>query len=300
MNRAGKIHALLSTARIANVPSVVCNVWVGVAAAWMMDPTGYSHVAACCLALAGILLYISGNFLNDWMDCGWDRKHRPERALPSGLFTPSAYLVAGALLAVFGLAAAFSVSQAAGAVAAAIVLCVVVYTWIHKETAWSVIPMGLCRALLPVMGVVGFSQSFLAFAILTGLALFCYIVGLSLSARSEAVAHASRLNKSISLVLFILAPCWVMVTLGWVGECSWKTVVAPIVYFGWIAMAMTWFRRPVSRHVSALLAGIPLLDWIFLMPFFSASFPSFGIACVLIPPIAFLAALFLQRLAPAT
>lgn len=299
MNGAGKIHALLSTARIANVPSVVCNVWVGVAAAWMINPANYSHVAAGCLALAGILLYISGNFLNDWMDRGWDRKHRPERALPSGLFTPSAYLAAGVLLAAFGLAAAFSVSQAAGGLAAAIVLCVVVYTWIHKRTAWSVIPMGLCRAMLPAMGAAGFSSGG-NFVIFTGLALFCYIVGLSLSARSEAVAHASRLNKCISLVLLILAPCWVMLTLGWIGEYSWKTVAAPIVYFGWIAMTMTWFRKPVSRHVSALLAGIPLLDWIFLLPLFSASFPSFGIACVLIPPIAFIAALFLQRLAPAT
>ena len=30
MNRSGKLHALLATARVANVPSVVSNVWVGV------------------------------------------------------------------------------------------------------------------------------------------------------------------------------------------------------------------------------------------------------------------------------
>ena len=30
MNRSGKIHALLSTARVANIPSVVSTVWLGV------------------------------------------------------------------------------------------------------------------------------------------------------------------------------------------------------------------------------------------------------------------------------
>ena len=30
MNRSGKLHALLSTARVANIPSVVSNVWLGV------------------------------------------------------------------------------------------------------------------------------------------------------------------------------------------------------------------------------------------------------------------------------
>jgi 4-hydroxybenzoate polyprenyltransferase len=299
MNRAGKLHALLSTARIANVPSVVCNVWVGVAAAWMMHPAGFSYWNAGRLAFAGVFLYISGNFLNDWMDRDWDRSRRPERALPSGLFTPSAYLAAGVLLAVLGLALAFSVSQGAGRVAAAIIVCVVIYTWIHKQTAWSVIPMGLCRALLPAMGADGFSQSW-NFSTLTGLALFCYIVGLSLSARSEAVVDSSRINKFLSLVLFILAPSWVTVTWCLVDECSWKMIAALMAYLVWIALAVSWFRKPVSRHVSALLAGIPLLDWIFLLPLLTASFSSFGLACAFIPPVAFISALLLQRLAPAT
>jgi hypothetical protein len=61
----------------------------------------------------------------------------------------------------------------------------------------------------------------------------------------------------------------------------------------------------VSRHVSRLLAGIPLIDWMALLPL---SLPSlamtgtlpFTAACLFVPPLAFVSALLLQRLAPAT
>jgi hypothetical protein len=59
--------------------------------------------------------------------------------------------------------------------------------------------------------------------------------------------------------------------------------------------------------VSRLLAGIPLVDWIALLPvamtFMSNSREGawpMALACFLIPPLAFLSALLLQRLAPAT
>jgi len=101
-------------------------------------------------------------------------------------------------------------------------------------------------------------------------------------------------------VLFILAPAWVTVRWYLVDEFSWKMIAALMAYLVWIALAVSWFRQPISRHVSALLAGIPLLDWIFLLPLLTASFFSFGITSALIPPVAFISALLLQRLAPAT
>ncbi|MEO5716834.1 MAG: UbiA family prenyltransferase, partial [Luteolibacter sp.] len=99
MNRSGKLHALFATARIANVPSVVSNVWLGVALGIAINtPMGegqsgpgipWSHVIL--LMTAGICLYVGGNFLNDWMDRRWDSENRPERALPRGLFKPETY-----------------------------------------------------------------------------------------------------------------------------------------------------------------------------------------------------------------
>jgi hypothetical protein len=61
-------------------------------------------------------------------------------------------------------------------------------------------------------------------------------------------------------------------------------------------------RKPVSVHVSSLLAGIPLVDWMVLLPISLSlgSWNPFAIACFAIPPLAFISALLLQRLAPAT
>lgn len=317
MNRSGKLHALLSTARVANVPSVVSNVWVGVVAAHfaaMLDSdvpmiVRVSFWETSRLALAGIFLYVSGNFLNDWKDLDWDRVKRPERALPAGLFHPQVYLAVAVLLAVLGMSLAASVNGFAAVVAVAIVLSVVVYTWCHKKTAWSVIPMGICRALLPVMGVAGISQTGegphapsmlwqLAFGI--GLAVFCYIVGLSLSARSESVDVSSRENKILSVLFLIFAPLLMMIPGYLTNDHRWILFIAPMAYLGWIGMAMSRFRKPVSRHVSALLAGIPLVDWIFLLPLAVGTLTSFSLACLIVPPLAFISALLLQRLAPAT
>jgi hypothetical protein len=75
----------------------------------------------------------------------------------------------------------------------------------------------------------------------------------------------------------------------------------------WLTLGLTLHRKPVSRHVSSLLAGIPLVDAMALLPLAltlaSGAAPwssPFGSACFAVPPLAFLAALFLQRLAPAT
>ena len=76
----------------------------------------------------------------------------------------------------------------------------------------------------------------------------------------------------------------------------------------WLTLSLTRFRRPVPRFVSALLAGIPLIDFIAALPLATAlAVPDAGIhqqpmllATVLGPWLAFGSALLLQKVAPAT
>lgn len=319
MNRSGKLHALLSTARVANIPSVVSNVWVGVVIAVISTKLDMDYCPidvvrvweACRLMLAGIFLYVSGNFFNDWMDRDWDAGNRPERALPAGMFNPVLYLAVALLLAVLGMAAAASVSLSAALVAAMIVVCVAVYTWVHKKTVWSVIPMGLCRALLPVMGAAGMAETISASSLsaavraagMPAIALFCYIAGLSLVARAESLpGKARRPSKGLFMVPVALALFGFVQAVG----NSWLMLVGIVPYALWIAFCDGVRLMKVFRFVSFLLAGIPLVDWIFLLPVGCLALHSngladpFGVACVLIPPLAVVAALLLQRLAPAT
>ena len=176
------------------------------------------------------------------------------------------------------------------AVAAAIMVFVLIYTAIHKRSAWSVIPMGLCRALLPALGFLGCLESTDTTDIAVGLALgyplFCYIAGLSLSARSTN--HLSWLPGTLFAISGLSASALAHYIFGGMPG----VYAALAVYALWVFSSSRRFRKSASSHVSALLAGIPLVDWIFILPA--------GHGFIWVPPLAFLAGIALQKLAPAT
>ena len=64
-------------------------------------------------------------------------------------------------------------------------------------------------------------------------------------------------------------------------------------------------RYHIAARVSALLAGIPLADWILLLPMClvvpnAVSDTAAADICLWLPPMAFIAGRLLQRIAPAT
>ncbi len=301
-------RALAASARLANVPSVAGNVFLGAALATLAGWSGTAqalYVSIVLLVWSGVFLYLAGNFLNDWADRSWDEIHRRERALPSGLFTPRTYFFAACAFGLLGLCTAAVVRPQCLIVASMIVIAIVIYTWSHKWAAWSVIPMGSCRALLPVLGFAGFAapQGFPIALIACACGLFFHIVGLSLSARSESMATAPTGLLRFARWLFLPAALS-MFFASWVGlVCPLEVSLFGIFpYALWIGLCLTVFRKPVHRHVSNLLAGIPLADWIVLLPLaLTAAAPgTMALACLIGPPCAFLASKALQRLAPAT
>ncbi len=304
MKPGTKIHALLSTARIANVPSVVSNLGVGVLLGSVEAGADFSWPWP--LMVAAVLFYISGNFLNDWQDREWDRENRPERALPKGMFSANAYLAVAVVGAVVGLALAATYGLGALLVSGILGWLIWLYTKIHKKAAWAVIPMGLCRACLPLLGYVAMRDGIAGPTLFPAAALLIYIVALSLSARCESlpdVPEGMRLRSRAMLVgsglIAAALPVLLSPSLGWIG----------LLAFGlWLVMCLTKFASPVPAHVSALLAGIPLVDWVTLLPMafiwlrlerVVATDPMFLVA-VLLPPLAFVSGRALQRIAPAT
>lgn len=322
-----RFRALLATLRIANAPSVVSNVWLGYVVGCMAwsDPlfsadAGFRQIAPF---LASLCLYFAGNLANDWFDRDWDRARRPERALPSGQFQPAAYLAAALLIGSLGLVFAFYTGRWSGVSAVVIAGFVTLYTWTHKRSPWSVIPMGLCRAGLYLLGyascatIAGEIQHPARNAVqgeypilLTGMllclcsGLLAYIAGLSMSARYESMTEPPRgplvISRALLVypllampgVLFLLQQPW-----GWLGM---------IPYGIWLALCLTCYRRPIPAHVSALLAGIPLVDALLLLPvaaiakeegFFGPDAHGWIAG---IPLAAFILGRLLQRVAPAT
>ena len=315
MRLSRKLHALAATARIANIPSVVGNVWLGVALGSMAGGNfsqGHAWVIAATLGVIGACLYLAGNFLNDWADRGWDAVHRPERALPQGLFAPRFYLSVAVACGLLGVLSAAALRCQCLVVALVIVACVVLYTRFHKHCAWAVIPMGLCRALLPVLGFVGVAgRDTQAAGLLTALTasafgLLFHIVGLSLSARIESLAAGPQPRARKSGRFGFAGGAAAMFGAAYLGLSLPLTtcLLGLLPYALWMALCLTCFRRPVSRHVSNLLVGIPLVDWIVLLPLALAQgahgWSALAATSLWLPPLALVLGKLLQRVAPAT
>lgn len=300
-----KLRALAATARVANIPSVVSNTFLGLLAGYYIWPPKPQSLLLLGL-ISPILLYVAGNFLNDWCDRTWDQRHRPERALPRGLFKPISYLIAASSLILAALISSYTISVDSVVVAAFITASIFIYTWSHKKSSWSVIPMGLCRGFLPIYGYTIFRPITTTpdIPILISIGLFCYILGLSLSARTESIANPSKFYVMASRLFFLVPPSLILAYYGSNTSIPFHyALLGSVPFIGWILLCLTKFRSPVPRHVSNLLAGIPFIDWLVLLPMgllYLISGDSFGLTFILVPPIAVVLGKALQRYAPAT
>lgn len=309
-----KFQAWLATARIANVPSVVSNVWLGVAlGAWSSGIRDSALLLkyGAVLSLSGVLLYIGGNFFNDWHDREWDAKHRPERALPQGVFQPLNYLWASLRFIGLGLVCAALAGQRPMIVAMAIAALIVIYTRWHKKAVWPVVPMGLCRGLLPVMGFFAvvdapITADIASFIGLHAGGLFCYIMGLSLTARYESIPNPPTAHKVMARVLLFL-PVPLMAA-SWVKAAPLHTLIGLLPFLAW-TLPLLLRRHAVPVMVSGFLAGIPLVEWIASCALAFALLPagsgmSFGeplsINTLVLPALAFMTGRRLQAVASAT
>ncbi len=318
MRRSPHLQALAATARIANIPSVVSNVWLGIALGSLANhdlASGHVWARTAALVVAGTCLYLAGNFANDWADREWDGVHRPERALPQGLFQPRLYSVVAVVCALLGVSVAAAVDCGCLLVALLIGVSIGTYTRWHKRSAWAVIPLGLCRAMLPVLGFFGalvpgpggggsVPGGLVAVLMVATSGLFLHIVGLSLSARREAFVGprgramelAGWVFPVVGLAMWIAAYQGLRLPLG-------LSFVGVVPYALWVVVCLTVFRQPVPVHVSNLLAGIPLVDWIVLLPLAlagSAVGAPIAPVCLVLPPVAFVLGKGMQRLAAAT
>lgn len=300
MNAKEKIYALLATARIANVPSACSNLGAGV----FLAASG--NTWPWLLSLSAILFYISGNFLNDWWDRKWDSTHRPERALPRGLFSANTYLYTAIIGFSSGLllSSLYGISTLIGSIV--LITFILFYTIIHKRTPLSVIPMGICRACLPLLGYLAVSHSLTSEILFPSLALFLYIGSLSISARWESKSAISSKNRIFpAFLLFASGVVAAIPILSDYPEIGW---IGLLPFVLWVSLALTKYRSPIPAHVSALLAGIPLIDWIALLPMaflllvqkkLTVLEPQF-LAILLLSPICFIFGRTLQKIAPAT
>lgn len=196
-------RAWFDLARAGNFPSVWSNV---LAALVLSSPPGYAWPALgpwLLATLAATLSYAGGTTLNDVADLAFDRRHRPERALPSGVVSRRAATCVGALQLAAGFTLFVVALDASALWASLLVVVIVSYDWLHKLWAGSVLLMAACRAFLGLT-VASLPGHVLSTALLVWVGLLSvYIVTVTLLARAEYKpgAPAARLGRWVGRLL---------------------------------------------------------------------------------------------------
>jgi len=274
---------------VSNLPTVWTNVLAGVILAG--GTVSDARLPALLVALS--LSYVGGMYLNDWFDRAIDSKERPERPIPAGEVAGGTVLVAGMAMLAASVALLVWVGYGFGAGTewraplAGLILAVVIvfYDWRHKGDPLSPVVMGVCRLLVYV--VAGYSvaesppnQLWWAAALL-----FCYLIGLTYVAKQETLGAV----RNIWPLGFLALPLAYAAQAAFDGGLS---AVLSVAFTAWVVYALhfLWRRRPgdVPRAVVSLIAGISLLDALFV-----ATFGSSPLALVAVA--AFLLTLALQR-----
>ena len=248
-------------ARISNLPTA----WTNVTAAWLIAGGGLLDVRLAWLILAGSLLYTGGMILNDAADVKFDREHRKERPIPSGQVSLRAAWVVSIVMLLTGATIA-AVTGASPKITAFLVGGIVLYDLYHKQWTGSVIIMGACRALLYLMAasaVVPFNPTGPMLALPYAVALGCYIVGITLSARLEHKKGALPVPMLMLAFALLYTPAIVCaIRFSSAGGSPWLVLVLG-VFALLVAYATHTLRKggaAIGSAVGWLLAGIVVVD----------------------------------------
>lgn len=281
-------ETILKLGRVSNLPTVWSNTLAGVVLAGV-SPFNWNILT---LTLAMTLSYIGGMFLNDAFDRKIDAKERPERPIPSGqlkaaeVFSAGFTLLAGAVF--FTALAAYAWgSSVLVATVLAILLCgaIVLYNAWHKNNPLSPIIMGCCRMLVYLCAAFTATKTPSTMVFFGAIVMLAYLIGLTYVAKQENLGQV----KNLWPVACIAVP-------GLFGVFSALTdtqVWIPLIAFNaWVIYCLYLIKRKqagdIPKAVVSMIAGIALVDAIFIASMSSLAIMGFAV-------VAFLLTLFLQR-----
>jgi 4-hydroxybenzoate polyprenyltransferase len=279
----------LRLGRVSNLPTVWTN---GLAGAVLAGGDPWQPAMAVALGALS-LFYCGGMYLNDAFDRGIDARERPGRPIPAGLVAAETVFAAGFGMILGGLALLLLATRMAGgsvsgAMLAGIALggAILLYDAWHKGNPLGPVLMGACRVLAYLCAGLAVAGAVPAALLAACAVALCYLIGLTYIAKQETLGRVANLWP----LLFLLAPlpygAWALTQAGWAGAA----VLLGIVAWTGLALALLWRRRrgDIPRAVVALIAGIALLDALFLLAGGAPGAALLALAC-------FGATLLLQR-----
>jgi hypothetical protein len=269
----------LRLGRVSNLPTVWTNVCAGV----VLSGAAMTTQLTLLLIVSLSLFYIGGMFLNDAFDERFDRREQPYRPIPAGQVASATVFGYGFGLLVLGLVILFVIGYAmpsgsgwrapgAGALLAAII---VLYDAWHKANPIGPLIMGLCRLLVYLIAGLAAAGALSEQVLFAGVVSLCYLIGLTYVAKQESLR---RINNVWPL-LFLAVPFAYGLPF---AIASPAALLLYLLLLAAVICALMFLFRPAApdvRHaIMLLIAGISLLDGLFIAGHGAPLFASAGIA----------------------
>lgn len=252
--RQNYFRALLVLGRVSNLPTV----WSNCFAAWLLSGGG-TVGGLILLWAAASCLYIGGMYLNDAFDVDFDRQHRKERPIPSGIISLAEVWGYGIGWLVLGTVMMFFFGWPTAVLTIWLVFFILLYDGVHKVIAFSPVLMAICRFFLFLAAASTGDAGVTGSALWTSIALACYITGLSYVARAESTRGPLRYWPCLLMAAPLL--------LSWIvnqGDYKTRGLILSAILALWIIRSLRFTfwtaQKNVGRTVSFLLAGIVLVD----------------------------------------
>ena len=245
------LQTFLKLGRVSNLPTVWTN---AIAGAVLAGVTPLTEILVVGLALT--LFYVGGMWLNDAFDAEIDARERANRPIPMGQVNVSTVFAVGYAMLAAAVALSFVMGVTAGMVGIALAGAVVLYDWLHKRTILSPVIMGVTRFLCYLLAAAAVAR-ITGSAVLGGLGLLTYIIGLTYAAKQEAY---DRLDRAWPLAVLAL-PLLFGLSQTWnnpFGLVIWVALTAVVA----VALRLLFRRNrgDVPKAVVTLIAGISLYD----------------------------------------
>ena len=278
-----KLKALLATGRISNLPTVWCNCLVALLLAMISSDVGYVDISISVFIIASCA-YVGGCFLGDALDLKFDKKHKPDRPIPSGILNKN--LVHWLAISLLFIPYYFLDPSSNRYLYLTLFGVIVLYALLHKKTLLLGLPLiGLCRFFLITFAAGTITETPI---ILYASAVCIYTIAFASVARTESSDSPITWRKLLRYTMLAL-PLTILITN---PAFNTQTLVAIAIYAIWLIYAFSFINSNKGNYVSKCLAGFCLLDACFIA--------HYGWGWLLTCIILFLLSLSLQKIAPAT
>lgn len=235
---------------------------------WFYIPEGEKLLL---LILSTIGLYGGGVVLNDFFDAELDKKERPERPIPSGRASKFGAGILGVALLLWGIAAAFSVSDVSGAIAIGVACLATLYdAWGKHQSPFGPLNMGLCRGANLLLGISAVTAAIPERGFIAIIPVI-YIAAVTMVSRGEVHGRNSRMLKTAAGLYAV-----VLIAIGALAFLPYfhlRPGLAFLTLFGWMIFLplrkaqRTGEPKDIGRAVKFGVLSLTLMDATFAAGF---------------------------------